>query len=97
MSPKAKVIEALKNQVSKDHYVTFDEKKCQNFFGAKTVSSNAAVRELINAKTHAMHLVKFPVELGNITLEAWALVIAPFGTTKEDILEHQSYVYPLQP
>ena len=97
MNPKTKVIKALKNQVSETHYVIFDEKSAESIFGAKTISSNAAVRELINAKIHVMHLVKFPVKLENVTLEAWALVVAPFGTTKEDILEHQSYVYPLQP
>lgn len=48
------------------------------------------------SKTHIAHFVEFPVELGNATLEAYALIIAPFGTTEQDILEHPSYVYRLQ-
>lgn len=93
---KSEIVNILRNSVSENHFVDVGPGSEKNF-DAKTISWNAAIRELIDAKTHVIHHVIFPIDLGNIIVGASVLVLAPIGTSKDDILQHRDWIYPAKP
>lgn len=92
MNKKQEIITKLKEQVQANHYVNIGD-NAEVVFQAKTISLNAAVREMIKSGMYAMYLISHRIYLPNTPATANFLILTPASVSKEEASNHPEFIF----